>query len=1229
MSKINKIQAAILALEGGAYQKLLDEYLYRKYHLENIQPLGVQNATNKTTKGIPDSYVLTGDKYVLICYGTVKEQPANKIKTDISDCLDTAKTKLPLSKISRILCCYTSSNITPEQTEMLKTLGGDIDVELIGLGTLSHDLAYKYKNLAKDHLDISIDTHQVFVISDFVELYDQSGTNAPIDTKLCFRSKELEQVEDSLDKHGITILSGPSGIGKTRLALEVCRRFEKKGWTVFCIRSNGRLLYEDLEDYLDEKKKYLLFFDDANTVTQINNILEACLTLANPEKVKILLTIRDYAKRQITKARQNTSTEEVVLGAIKDDEIKSILKENYGILNHEYLDKICRVAKGNIRLAVLAGIRAKESGLPSINNAEDIFKNYYGPIIDKMNMDKTDLVLLGIIAYIGAVRTTENEFYQELVKDYLGDENIVDHIEKLYSYEMIDWYEKEIIKLADQSFGNFILYLVVYEKEWLGLGDLIERSIPEHTKQIVNLINLLLSSFRTDELSDRIKKCVNNTWDKADQNLQQVYLQVFYPLNPVKGLMYVKQFVDTLETKEYDLHLIDFERERNINTIKSQEVEILAGYKQTNCYEEAISLLLMLYEKRPEWFMDFYFAITNYLLYDKYSYRTGYSSEISLLKRIWGKCQDGKNFNYSVLFIRIAEYALRTEFTYTESNGGRTFSIVTMMITVNDELRELRTFVWQSLMTLCNNAELYDMAISVIKNIRVNGLCEADHKSLCRTDFEALYAFLVNETPVPFEKARILGMYKDAFVQLGIEVDDRFSVLDDSREYKIYKTLSKDYFRDCSLEESERRRRKEIGKLIQNYSVSDYFALFKTCKYLEPKLIDTHKLWGLQTGVLIVFSLIEGDQALYLSSVDAYLSNGAPFDIRPTDIVCKLLSFVGYNRVKELVLKSQNNCARKWYGEVLSCISSGEINEVVDSEYLNFQNDEFLREDPIILPLRYAKRFSTFDGKFLDLITTYLLEHPKYIYNFLELARDEEDVQMICDAFANRVGNLIDLYFACDNSLFDYEEKLLWAIYAKSPIEVWKRYVDEVRNEKRIHQREFTAFAHIWETSEYSERIDYAFSELIAKEKYYIDSHFALVFANKMNDPYEERKKDWIRVKMLENVGNIVIINKLLDIVTVVYPSWKTMLLVEYLKYDMEIEHFKKLHLLPMSESWSGSYIPLINRKIALLEELKSALVGLEYLEHKLFLDELIAQKEQQREEFKKREYLEDSILGG
>lgn len=60
MSKINAIQHEIIQLDGGSFQKLFDAYLYKKYNFKNIEPLGVQSGTNKTTKGTPDSFTKGG-----------------------------------------------------------------------------------------------------------------------------------------------------------------------------------------------------------------------------------------------------------------------------------------------------------------------------------------------------------------------------------------------------------------------------------------------------------------------------------------------------------------------------------------------------------------------------------------------------------------------------------------------------------------------------------------------------------------------------------------------------------------------------------------------------------------------------------------------------------------------------------------------------------------------------------------------------------------------------------------------------------------------------------------------------------------------------------------------------------------------------------------------------------------------------------------------------------------
>ena len=114
MSKINQIQAAILSLDPGAYQKLMDSYIMRKYGFSNIMPLGSHSGTNKVTKGTPDAFVqCTDGRFILIAHGSVENHAYGKVQSDILNCLDTIKTGIAAEDISQIICCHTSTNFTP------------------------------------------------------------------------------------------------------------------------------------------------------------------------------------------------------------------------------------------------------------------------------------------------------------------------------------------------------------------------------------------------------------------------------------------------------------------------------------------------------------------------------------------------------------------------------------------------------------------------------------------------------------------------------------------------------------------------------------------------------------------------------------------------------------------------------------------------------------------------------------------------------------------------------------------------------------------------------------------------------------------------------------------------------------------------------------------------------------------------------------------------------------
>lgn len=89
----------------------------------------------------------------------------------------------------------------------METIDG-VEIELIGIDTLSHDLALLYPHIAKDELGIAIDTNQFFEVEDFVKAYDANGINAPINCDFFHRKPEITEICTSILNNRVTVLTG-------------------------------------------------------------------------------------------------------------------------------------------------------------------------------------------------------------------------------------------------------------------------------------------------------------------------------------------------------------------------------------------------------------------------------------------------------------------------------------------------------------------------------------------------------------------------------------------------------------------------------------------------------------------------------------------------------------------------------------------------------------------------------------------------------------------------------------------------------------------------------------------------------------------------------------------------------------------------------------------------------------------------------------------------------------
>ena len=331
MASITDIKRRILELAPAPFQEFCDVFLSKKGY-GAVHGYGMKSGTGNTTIGNPDTYFRKENgKYVFVVYTIQQTDVYSKIKEDIEKCFDSSKTGLDVSNIEEIVCCHTSSNLSAgadkKLHELCETKG--IVLSIYGIDEIAVQVHNRYRSLAKNYLGLSIDTNQILTIEEFVIQCDANGMSAPLNTSFQFRNKEKEEIKKGLEKNSVVVVTGKAGVGKTRLVLETIDDFSRnKGYKLLCVKNNNLGLYEDLVSVTEQPGKYLFFIDDANELAELGQILAYITKGYLNYQVKIIVTVRDYAKASVIQEIKKFAIPKILeISSFTDDEIKYVVKQ--------------------------------------------------------------------------------------------------------------------------------------------------------------------------------------------------------------------------------------------------------------------------------------------------------------------------------------------------------------------------------------------------------------------------------------------------------------------------------------------------------------------------------------------------------------------------------------------------------------------------------------------------------------------------------------------------------------------------------------------------------------------------------------------------------------------------------------------------------------------------------------------------------------------------------------
>ncbi|ETJ19739.1 hypothetical protein Q604_UNBC18483G0005 [human gut metagenome] len=1239
MSKINLIQKAILGLDGGAYQKFMDSYLYKKYEFNNIEPLGSHTGSDKVTKGTPDSYVrLDNGKYILIMYGSVETISYEKLEKDIESCFNKDKLDLPKEKIEKIICCYTSTNIHVEQEEKLINLIEGVKIEPIGIGTVSEDILLRYPFIAADRLNIQIDTNQIFEINDFVEYYDKR-TSSPIDMDIMHRECEIETLYKKLEKNKVLLVLGKSGIGKTRLALEVCRKYKKEYKAkVCCIKGNGNILYDDLKYFISDKGEYLIFVDDANQITYLNHVIDYVAQPPEDINVKIIMTVRDYAKEIVEeKVYDNVSLDEEIVKELKEEDIKDILEKNLQIKNNDFLRQICKISKGNVRLAIMAGIAAKEKGYNAIVNSKDIFKYYYGSIIDKYMDSKNKVISACIISLFGPFEYKESKLIHKILNEHNIEIN--DFIEFCYELnkdEIIDLYMNKLVKISDQSMGDYLLYYVLIEKKYICISDLIKSGFMEAKGKIIYALNTILSIFNSNECFEYISYEVNKYWNEIKDDSEELeYVKCFHVFNEEKSLVYIKKKIDAINYEEYDLRAFDFDSKKNNHNIRSEYVEILGEFKDCKNYQIAIELLIEYFKKKPTDIMFVYFALTDKLGFNENSFNKNYEDENILINTLWKQSKGGEDVNVIILLLHVSEFYLKYRFDLTEFDGRRNFQYSSAALLMCNGLINMRENIFRIIGLLYSNSLYFDYINKILIKYTVLPYFKGDENTeeIFRWDLSNIEKYIFNKILNPdFTQCKLYKHFIELNRILNLDIDKELNKYKQNNDFCLYEIFSRKYYRDFDFEQIEQKRKERIIEHIKSYKEEDYSKLFDLFRKIEDaKLVEAGE--DISGAIVIIFQYLKDSMEGFISVVRLYLENQSPFIFYSiiVEVIDTLINFIGINETKKIIIDSNVKKRNTWICSLLYSIPVKEIDNNDLTIIYNLVNDELNKSNSQIPNIKCLKKFTVVDKDIIPNIALKIINESsdnKWVAsNFLRVIRNKEDSEECFNLFENHEELLEKLYLICDNKSLDYYGYLFIALVRNNKKflkEYTLKMIDKDLDLYDIH------LARLWEEDNYNELVELVFDiEVDRKDRFFFMVQNSIVGRllindNKTSDSIKERKIKWLKQCIDQKYINSEYMNIIFELIAFAFKNKKIEFILYFLSKNKNISDFKKIPLFPSSCSWSGSEVPLIEAKIEFLKSLKDKINGSDYLEHKVYLKKRIENQELNKKQVLLSEYKED-----
>jgi len=1187
MSRLQNIENALSTINGAVFQELCDSFLIlQNDNYMAFSRSGSQLGKQKTIKGTPDTFLLLPNgKYIFVEYSTNKTSGLSKLEKDLEKCLDEEKTGIKTSLISEIILCV-NFKLKASEIETLRSMLANTRVALniYTLDRIALEISLQHRDLAHRYLGIPVDTGQIVSIEQFINEYGRAanGIATPLDNAFLHRNEEVKELKKSLLISDFIILTGPPGVGKTKLALEAIKEFtnENSSYSAYCISYKNHTLLEDLYQYFDSEKNYILFVDDANRIDAFSQIIGFLKSRGNGQ-FKIIVTVRDYAFNQIDRLSQEFDPIRIDVNKFIDEQITDIIEaEPYGILNPDYQKEILRISEGNPRIAIMSALLAKDKqNITVLSDVSDLFEKYFSTFIkdDGQFSNNLNLRCLGIISFFHTVPFKDKELTTNILNKFNIVYNdfieVIDNLDKLEIVEI----QYEHVKIPEQNLSTYFFYRSFIKDDLLSFETLLNHYFFSNPYRFRDTVIPANNTFGPNRVMDKLKPHLQRFWNVKDlknNNSEAIkFLNTFWFYLQDETFEYILNSVSGFESPAVDKYVVTYTN-NEFSHSKNDIIELVGNFfNYTTNLKEAIELAFHYTRKRPEHLSELIHKIVGTLTFDRNDYQTRYFRQTTLFDIIYDGFLEDADY-YSSIFFELCKTFLSYSFHHFKSGRNRSFYHYDYPLQKSDDIESFRGKVWT---TIKNQFESYPkLAFDTLNSLK-NTPRDID-KDLMVFDLEYIISIIEEKLKIDsFEHARYV-QNEIRWLKRSEISHPKFAELKSNFTndiYKIYLKIDWDRFRDKEMYEFddfrkyERLKEREIRESFIFQDSNEVISFYKTYSFIRESVQND---WSYSRVLdFIIDENFKHDFEIGKHILETIISTENQFNYIPNlPFRNQLKNLTKADALWDLIKKHEFNNQTLWALSFFDGLDDSIITKKHLEQYLEALKGT---KKAYLTYFEKISRFQKIEPNLFEIILTHIVEQN-------DQGADLKIWINFFDEHFEKLGTNIELikksYLQQDflQNHFDYEGKGFLKILKKD-IGFLLEYVKEIESKERLSfSREKKQLGFIWEIENIESELSSVFDFCVEKENYYgILNHYCNAFFDSMSEESKSRAKNFLLNYARKNSSDYKKVNVVVDIARGSMKEIFDDILIQHIKLNSEVDVFSNIWWRGNGGTYSGDVI--------------------------------------------------------